>query len=58
MKREDDLKLKLFTLQDDILIQLANAQGNVLENKVNIHEKRHVVDWTVGHIRMFRESQT
>lgn len=34
LKKEEHLKIKLFALQDKILIELANAQGNILENKV------------------------
>lgn len=34
LKREEQLKTKLFVLQDNILIELASTQGNVLDNKV------------------------
>ena len=36
LRKEEQLKSKLFVLQDSILIELANAQGNVLDNKVNL----------------------
>lgn len=36
LKKEEDLKMKLFTLQDKILVELANAQGNILDNKVRL----------------------
>lgn len=35
-KREEELKLDLYRLQDNILKELANAQGNILDNKVSI----------------------
>ena len=34
LRQEEDLKLKLLTLEDDLLHTLAEAQGNILENKV------------------------
>lgn len=36
LKKEEHLKIKLFALQDKILMELANAQGNILENNVKI----------------------
>lgn len=38
LRKEEQLKSKLFVLQDNILIELANAQGNVLDNKVRMHQ--------------------
>ncbi|KAI5737300.1 hypothetical protein M8J76_012015 [Diaphorina citri] len=33
LRREEELKCKLFDLQENVLKQLANAEGNILENK-------------------------
>lgn len=35
LRREEEMKNKLFDLQEIVLKQLASAEGNVLENKVN-----------------------
>uniref|UniRef100_A0A8D8QIW2 Cytoplasmic dynein 2 heavy chain 1 n=2 Tax=Cacopsylla melanoneura TaxID=428564 RepID=A0A8D8QIW2_9HEMI len=33
LRREEEMKSKLFDLQENVLKQLANAEGNILENK-------------------------
>ena len=34
LKQEEDLKIQINNLEDDLLTQLANSSGNILENKV------------------------
>lgn len=34
LRQEEDLKIQLVTLEDQLLTSLAESQGNILENKV------------------------
>ena len=34
LRLEEDLKVQLVTLEDELLTTLAESQGNILENKV------------------------
>lgn len=37
LRQEEDLKIQLVTLEDQLLTSLAESQGNILENKVIIY---------------------
>lgn len=39
LRREEEMKSKLFDLQENVLKQLASAEGNILENKVKSYKK-------------------
>lgn len=37
LRREEELKMSLHQLQENVLHELANAHGDILQNKVNSH---------------------
>ena len=51
LRQEEDLKIQLVTLEEQLLTTLAESQGNILENKV--YHNNVCVYKTLGFMLMF-----
>ena len=48
LRLEEDLKVQLVTLEDELLTTLAESQGNILENKVIFWGLERINDISMG----------
>ena len=42
LRQEEELKVQLLTLEDQLLVSLAESSGNILENKVTTTNKKYI----------------